>query len=145
MSMYSPEVSRTSSHARGPRPLSITCVRPPPRTRPRSKPRQDVLQLLVRGCLPAVGERGPVGAVHDHLVAGAELQDLAGVGDREGDLVRRHQRAPVAGASAGAHRRLKVEPPPWVGKPPAALEIDRTPRRSLRSSRFANNASTAAS
>src|SRR5919108_463695 len=28
--------------------------------------------------------------LHDDLVAGAELQDLAGIRDREGDLVRRH-------------------------------------------------------
>ena len=30
-------------------------------------------------------------ALDDHLVAGAQLQDLGRIGDREGDLVRRHQ------------------------------------------------------
>src|SRR5580765_7801602 len=58
MSMYSPLVSRTSSHARGPRPLSITCVRPPSRFRSRkSKPGIELLQLVVGGRLDVVVER----------------------------------------------------------------------------------------
>src|SRR5579872_4515161 len=53
MSMCSPAVSRTSSHARGPRPLSSTCVRPPSRRMPRSrsKPGIELLQLFLRACL----------------------------------------------------------------------------------------------
>src|SRR5712691_690457 len=61
MSMKSPDVSSTSSHARGPRPLSITCVSPPPRgCRPRSKPLIELLQLRLRTLLHVVEERGPV-------------------------------------------------------------------------------------
>src|SRR5215203_2014120 len=48
MSMYGPDVSRTSSQARGPSPLSSTCVRPAARG---SKPSNDALQLLQRGAL----------------------------------------------------------------------------------------------
>src|SRR5579864_480299 len=57
MSMWSPATSRTSSHARGPRPLSRTCVRPPSRLMPRSKAGIELLQLLRRGCLDVVVER----------------------------------------------------------------------------------------
>src|SRR5438270_11095876 len=57
MSIWSPETSSTSSHPRGPRPLSRTCVRPPSRVRPRSKTGIELLQLLRRGCLDVVVER----------------------------------------------------------------------------------------
>src|SRR6266568_224925 len=58
MSMKSPDVSSTSSHARGPRPLSITCVSPPGRgARPRSKPLIELLQLGLRPLLHVVEER----------------------------------------------------------------------------------------
>src|SRR5438270_12861259 len=43
--MWSPATSSTSSHARGPRPLSITCVRPTCSGRFRLKPGKDLLQL----------------------------------------------------------------------------------------------------
>src|SRR6187397_2955820 len=57
MSMCSPDVSRTSSHPRGPRPLSSTWVRPPSRLRPRSKAGIELLQLQLRGGLDIVVER----------------------------------------------------------------------------------------
>src|SRR5690348_11305115 len=57
MSMYAPLVSRTSSHPRGPRPLSITCVRPPTRG---SKSSIELLQLLLRARLHVAVERVPV-------------------------------------------------------------------------------------
>src|SRR5215208_2054141 len=66
MSMYSPLVSRTSSQARGPRPLSITCVKPPSRgPRPRSKVGNELLQLLLRAFLDVVEERVAVGVDPD--------------------------------------------------------------------------------
>src|SRR5919201_1268725 len=43
--MCSPATSRMSSQARGPRPLSMTCVRPTWRPRPRSKSGIELLQL----------------------------------------------------------------------------------------------------
>src|SRR6476469_1766858 len=58
MSMKSPDVSRTSSHPRGPRPLSITCVSPPLRGgKPRSKPLIELLELELRPLLDVVEER----------------------------------------------------------------------------------------
>src|SRR5918999_2784530 len=47
MSMYGPAVSSTSSQARGPRPLSRTCVNPPERGC-RSKSGNEALQALPR-------------------------------------------------------------------------------------------------
>src|SRR5690349_21292995 len=43
--MCSPATSRTSSHARGPRPLSITWVKPTCFCSPRSKPGIELLEL----------------------------------------------------------------------------------------------------
>src|SRR5712692_2625530 len=58
MSMKSPDVSSTSSHALGPRPLSITCVSPPGRgARPRSKTLIELLELGLRALLHIVEER----------------------------------------------------------------------------------------
>src|SRR4051812_1346579 len=58
MSMKSPLVSSTSSHPRGPRPLSITCVRPPSRRRSRnSEAGIQLLQLLLGRGLDVVVER----------------------------------------------------------------------------------------
>src|SRR2546421_1831915 len=58
MSMYAPEVSSTSSHARGPRPLSITWVKPAcPCV---SKPRIELLELLAGCVLHVAVERVPV-------------------------------------------------------------------------------------
>src|ERR671925_1417 len=51
--MWSPATSRTSSHARGPRPLSITCVSP----WCGSKASKELLQLLLGGFLDVVEER----------------------------------------------------------------------------------------
>src|SRR5262245_21009230 len=62
MSMYGPAVSRRSSTARGPSPLSMTCVRPPSRGgSPRSKSNSDalieLLQILRRLFLDVVEQR----------------------------------------------------------------------------------------
>src|SRR5215210_4751018 len=82
MSMYSPLVSSTSSHARGPRPLSITCVKPPlVAGRPRSKPRNELLQLLLGPLLDVVEERVAVRVDPDPQrpeVADAELPEALG-------------------------------------------------------------------
>src|SRR5437870_5224450 len=55
--MKSPLTSSTSSQPRGPRPLSRTCVSPPSRFRPRSKPCIKLLQLLLGARLYVVVER----------------------------------------------------------------------------------------
>src|SRR5688572_22027306 len=77
----------------------------------------------------------------DHLVAGAELQDLGWIGDREADLVLRHQ--PVTRLEPpwriAASTRV---PPPWVGRPPAALTADSTLPRPAETCRFRANSST---
>src|SRR6476620_7999013 len=66
MSMYSPLVSSTSSHARGPRPLSITWVRPPSRFRSRnSEPGIELLQLVLGRGLDVVVERVALGVDAD--------------------------------------------------------------------------------
>src|SRR6266404_9859587 len=57
MSMCEPAVARTSSHTRGPRPLSITCVRPVCAGSSRSKAGKDLLQLLAGRSLYVVVER----------------------------------------------------------------------------------------
>src|SRR3954452_10677158 len=57
MSMNSPLVASTSSQPRGPRPLSITWVKPPSRRRPRSKSGIELLQLVLGTCLHVVVER----------------------------------------------------------------------------------------
>src|SRR6266581_2220122 len=58
MSMKSPDVSSTSSQPRGPRPLSITCVRPPGRgARPKSKALIELLELCLRAFLHVMEER----------------------------------------------------------------------------------------
>src|SRR5439155_27356031 len=51
-----PATSSTSSHARGPRPLSITCVRPWCGARPMSKPLIELLQFRFRAFLDVVEE-----------------------------------------------------------------------------------------
>src|SRR5580765_8102797 len=55
--MWSPATSRTSSQARGPRPLSMTCVRPTWRPRPRSKAGIELLQFRLGARLDVVVER----------------------------------------------------------------------------------------
>src|SRR4051812_23263371 len=60
MSIRSPAISSTSSQPRGPRPLSSTCVRPPSRSTPRSKPGIELLELLLRSVLHVAVERVPV-------------------------------------------------------------------------------------
>src|SRR5450432_2948933 len=65
MSMWSPPISSTSSHPRGPRPLSSTWVRPrwssTPRVRPRSKPGIELLELGARPGLDVAVEGVAVG------------------------------------------------------------------------------------
>src|SRR5215217_8594362 len=68
MSMYLPLVSSTSSQARGPSPLSSTCVRPPLRRSSRNsglEPGIKLLQLLCRCGLHIVVERVAVGVDPD--------------------------------------------------------------------------------
>src|SRR3954470_7815748 len=87
MSMYGPEVSSTSSHPRGPRPLSSTWVKPPVRG---SKPSNDLLQLLLGRGLDVVVERVAV-RVDPHgqraEVADAELPQALGHELLPGDLL----------------------------------------------------------
>src|SRR5579884_439588 len=94
MSMCSPAVSRTSSHARGPRPLSSTCVRPPSRTSPRSKSESGIqlLQLLGGGGLNVTVERVAVRVDADGQrpeVAHAEPPQALGHQVLPGDLLDR--------------------------------------------------------
>src|SRR4029078_4336824 len=78
----SPLVSRTSSHARGPRPLSITCVRPPSRgCSPRAKSFIELLELGLRPLLHVVEERVSVRVDPDGQrpeVLDAELPEALG-------------------------------------------------------------------
>src|SRR5690348_492109 len=88
MSMYAPEASRTSSHARGPRPLSITCVRP--LCAGVSKPRIELLELLARRILHVAVERVPVCVDPDRQrpeVLDAELPEALGHKLLPGDLL----------------------------------------------------------
>src|SRR5947208_8724530 len=55
--MWSPATSSTSSHARGPRPLSITCVSPTCSGRLRLKAGKDLLQFLLGAGLDVAVER----------------------------------------------------------------------------------------
>ena len=55
--MCSPATSSTSSHARGPRPLSITWVSPWCGVKPRSKSLIELLKLCLRALLHVVEER----------------------------------------------------------------------------------------
>src|SRR3954463_3207534 len=91
MSMYSPLVSSTSSHARGPRPLSITCVRPPSRfTSRKSEPGIELLQLVLGRCLDVVVERVAVGVDADREraeVLHAEAPEALGHQLLPGDLL----------------------------------------------------------
>src|SRR4051794_8035362 len=88
--MWSPATSRTSAQARGPRPLSRTCVRPVCGWIPRSKAGKDLLQLLVGGCLDVVVERVAVGVDPDGEraeVLDAELPEALGHQLLPGDLL----------------------------------------------------------
>src|SRR5918911_3051 len=75
--MWPPATSSTSSQARGPRPLSSTCVRP----WCGSKASIELLQLLLRALLDIVEERVAVGVDADgerHEVLDAELPEALG-------------------------------------------------------------------
>src|SRR5205085_1294808 len=87
MSMYAPEVSSTSSHARGPRPLSITCVKPSCACV--SKPRIELLELLARGVLDVAVERVAVRVDADGLRAErlGEPHHARGGGGADADLL----------------------------------------------------------
>src|SRR2546421_9692691 len=79
MSMNAPEVSSTSSQARGPRPLSSTCVKPS--WGGASKPRIELLELLARGVLDVAVERVAVRVDADRQrpeVLDAELPEAFG-------------------------------------------------------------------
>src|SRR3954466_581928 len=91
MSMWSPLVSSTSSQARGPRPLSITWVRPPSRFSSRkSEPGIELLQLLLGRGLDVVVERVAVGVDADREraeVLHAEAPETLGHELLPGDLL----------------------------------------------------------
>src|SRR5689334_23041674 len=75
--MCSPETSSTSSHPRGPRPLSSTCVRP----WCDSKTSKELLQLVLRALLDVVEERVAVSVDADGQrpeVLDAELPEALG-------------------------------------------------------------------
>src|SRR6476619_7439595 len=79
--MWSPATSRTSSHARGPRPLSITWVRPTCSPRSRLKPGKELLQLRLRARLHIAVERVAVRVDTDGQraeVLDAELPEALG-------------------------------------------------------------------
>src|SRR3977135_4227572 len=59
--MWSPATSRPSSQPRGPKPLSITCVRPTWRPRLRSKAGNELLEFGLGAGLDVVVERVAVG------------------------------------------------------------------------------------
>src|SRR5919202_4941666 len=84
--MYSPQVSSTSSHARGPRPLSITCVSPLWGL----DSSKELLQLLLRRRLDVVVERVAVRVDADREraeVLHAELPEALGHELLPGDLL----------------------------------------------------------
>src|SRR3954453_21495858 len=92
MSMLEPLTSSTSSQARGPRPLSRTCVRPPSRVSPRSRLEAgiELLQLLLRRRLDVVVERVAVRVDPDgerSEVLDAELPQALGHQLLPGDLL----------------------------------------------------------
>src|SRR3954447_13920908 len=79
--MWSPATSSTSSHARGPRPLSITCVSPTCSGRLRLKPGKDLLQFLLGAGLDVSVERVAVRVDADGQraeVLDAELPEALG-------------------------------------------------------------------
>src|SRR5689334_2390698 len=87
--MWSPATSSTSSHTRGPRPLSITWVRPSCSRRPMSKAGIELLQLLRRASLHVAVERIAVRVdAHDQRaeVLDAEFPEALGHELLPGDL-----------------------------------------------------------
>src|SRR6478672_2974389 len=79
--MWSPATSRTSSHARGPRPLSITWVSPTCFCSPRSKPGIELLELRPGARLHVAVERVAVRIDADRQraeVLDAELPEALG-------------------------------------------------------------------
>src|SRR3954469_11563254 len=81
MSMCSPAISRTSSHPRGPRPLSSTWVSPPSPVMPRSKAGIELLELRLRALLHVAVERVAVRVDTDREraeVLDAELPEALG-------------------------------------------------------------------
>src|SRR3954471_8748458 len=88
--MWSPATSSTSSHARGPRPLSITCVSPTCSGRLRLKPGKDLLQFLLGAGLDVAVERVAVRVDADGQraeVPDAELPEALGHQLLPGDLL----------------------------------------------------------
>src|SRR6476620_10377859 len=87
--MCSPATVRTSSHARGPSPLSITWVSPTCRPRSRLKPGKELLQLCLRARLHVAVERVTVRVDADRErseVLDAELPEALGHQLLPGDL-----------------------------------------------------------
>src|SRR3954467_5960366 len=143
--MCSPATSRTSSHACGPSPLSITCVRPTWRPSCRSKvrrsePGNELLQLRLRAILHVAVERVAVRVDADREraeVLDAELPEALGHQVLPGDLLdlldlRRLERGGAADDREVDHPELVHRPDRVVREP--ALAADRpdamtTPKR----------------
>src|SRR3954463_14745605 len=132
MSMYSPLVSSTSSHARGPRPLSITWVRPPSRfTSKNSEPGIELLQLVLGCGLDVVIERVAVRVDADREraeVLHPELPEALGHQLLPGDLLdlldlRRLERGGAADDREVDHPQALHRLDRHVGE--AALAADR--------------------
>src|SRR5437667_3075086 len=133
MSTYDPAVSRKSSTARRPRPLSSTWVRPPSRRRSRNplEPGIQLLQLLLRGRLNVVVERVAVRVDPDREraeVPNAELPEAFGHQLLPGDLfdlfdLGRLQRSGAADDREVDHSELAHRLDRLVGE--AALAADR--------------------
>src|SRR5829696_1521865 len=126
--MCSPATSSTSSHPRGPRPLSITCVSP---EWPGSEPSKELLQLLLRAGLHIVVEGAAVGVDPDGQraeVLDAELPEALGHQLLPGDLLDLLDLGRLERRGAADDREVDHPEPPHrldrlVGK--AALPADR--------------------
>src|SRR2546427_10516494 len=129
--MCSPATSRMFSHARGPSPLSMTCVRPTWRPRPRSKAGIQLLQLRAGARLHVPVEAVAVRVDADREraeVLDAELPEALGHELRPGDLLdlldlRRLERGGAADDREVDHPVLPHRLDRLVGE--AALAADR--------------------
>src|ERR1700709_2748261 len=129
--MWSPDISSTSFHPRGPRPLSITCVRPWWPFRFRSKAGNELLEFRLGAGLYVVVERVAVRVDADRQraeVLDAELPEALGhelFPHHVLDLfeLRRRERSRSADDREVDHAELLHRCDGLVGK--AALAADR--------------------